>query len=364
MIDPNNLPELPELMIVGPGPLAPLDLQAMGHQVIAHYGDVWTALHNETCASVGRLLGAGRDPYLIPGSGTTALEMSILNLFEEGQRVVVANTGFFGARLMEIASALRLDVVEVPVEVGAPADPDKIFAAATGAAGVLTVHVDTATGVRHPIAEIAEAAHRAGAIYMVDGIAAAGGETVHVDRMGIDAYVTGTQKGLEAPPGLGIFAIGDGGAERMASRVTKPASWFLDVGIWDKYRSDWGEWHPHPVTMPTNIVLALASSLKRIHGVGIEQWIIRRAELSKHLRDGLAGLGLKPVPQPGVEANLVVAAWAEEPASIQKALMERGLMIAGGLGPTAGKAIRVGLIGATANVESVDRLLQHLAEIL
>jgi alanine-glyoxylate transaminase/serine-glyoxylate transaminase/serine-pyruvate transaminase len=356
-IDPRNLPEMPSLMIAGPGELHDEELKVLGSQVIAHYGDVWTEIHRDTLARLGELLGA-EDPYLIPGTGTTSLDAAVLNLFEARQRVVVPNTGFFGMRLMELARCHHLDVVEVPVDVGAPVDPARVEAALDGADGVLTVHVETATGVRHPIEELAEVARARDAVLMVDGIASVGGELADVEGMGIDALVTGTQKGLEAPPGLGVLALSRRGRERVRARSASPESWYLDLGVWDRYRTEWASWHPHPVTMPTNLVLALASSLRRILEVGLESWVARRADLAKRCREGLRALGLEPVPQPGWESNLVVAAWTDDPAGLQRYLLEReGIMISGGLDPTMGKAIRVGLMGRTATEDMVDRVV-------
>ncbi len=213
-IDPRKLPDMPELMIAGPGELHEEDLEIMGRQVIAHYGDLWTKLHEQTIDQLGRILGSRDLPYLIPGTGTACLDAAVANLFEAGQRVVVAQTGFFGTRLTQIAHAHGLEVIELDVEVGVPVDPTRVFEAAQKADGVLTVHVETATGVRHPIEEIAQAASDAGATYVVDGIASVGGEYLKVDEWGIDAVVTGTQKGLEAPPGYGILALGPGGRAR------------------------------------------------------------------------------------------------------------------------------------------------------
>jgi alanine-glyoxylate transaminase/serine-glyoxylate transaminase/serine-pyruvate transaminase len=365
MPDPTKRPDGPALMIAGPGQLHDEDLSALGRQVIAHYGDTWTAYHGEVIELLGRALGAADPPYLIPGTGTTTLDMAMFNLFEPGQKVVVASTGFFGTRLIEMARQHRLEVVEVPVEVGAPADPARVADAASGADGILSVHVDTATGVRHPIEEIASVARDAGAIYMVDGIASVGGEIVDVDGMGIDAIVTGTQKGLEAPPGLGILALGERGRARVEARSQRPESWYLDIKVWDWYRKEWGAWHPHPVTMPTNLVMALDSSLRRITEVGLDAWVARRADLAKRCREGLRGLGLEPVPDAGYEANLVVAAWVDQPAEIQKYLLEKeGIMISGGLTPTLGKAIRVGLMGVTATEEMVDRVVTGVGAAL
>ena len=358
------LPEMPELMIAGPGELHEEDLRVLGHQVIAHYGDVWTELHGETVENLGRLLGCQDPPYLIPGSGTMALDAAVLNLFEPGQRVVVPRTGFFGTRLTEIAAAHGLDVVDVPVPTGAAVDPSRVADALPGADGLLCVHVETATGVRHPVDELARIANEAGAAFLVDGIASVGGEVLDVDGWGIHAVATSTQKGLEAPPGLGIVALGPGGRDRMLARSRRPASWYLDLTTWDRYRKDWATWHPHPVTMPTNLVLALASSLRRLVETGLDTVVERRADLAKRCREGLRGLGLEPVPRAGVEANLVVAMWAEDPRGIQKHLLGRGIMISGGLEPTEGKAIRVGLMGRTATEEMVDRLVAEIATFL
>jgi len=363
--DPRKLPDMPEMMIAGPGELHEEDLDVLGHQVIAHYGDVWTRIHQDCVTALGELVGAADPPYVIPGSGTVCLDAAVGNLFEEGQKVVVANTGFFGQRLIEVAIAHRLEVVEFPVEVGAPIDAQAIGEAAKGADGVLTVHVETATGVCHPIEEIASAVHEAGAVYMVDGIASVGGELCDVDAMGIDCLVSGSQKGLEAPPGLGILALGAGGRERVEARSRRPSTFYMDLKRWDWYRTEWGSWHPHPVTMPTNIVLAMYSSIRRICESGVESWVERRAALARRCRDGFAELGFEPVAQAGYGANLVVAMWAEEPLVIVGHLLKsHSIMISGGLPPLQGESLRVGLMGRTATDEMVDRVLAGVAEVV
>lgn len=363
MPDPRNLPDMPELMIAGPGELHDEDLAVLGRQVIAHYGATWQELHEETVAAVGKLLGAADLPYLIPGTGTTCLEAGVVNLFDPGQKIVIANTGFFGMRLMEIATAHRLEIVEVPVAPDAAIDPDAIADAAKGAHGVMSVHVETATGARHPIEDVARIAHDNDLLYLVDGIASVGGELLDVDGWGIDCLVTGTQKGLEAPPGMGIVALGKRGRAAVEARREPLKSWYLDLKRWDWYRREWPH-HPHPVTMPTNLFLALASSVSRILDEGLEAWVGRRASLAKRLREGLNDFGLPPVAPPGYEANLVTAAWADDPTTIIEHLLSVGIMISGGLTPTAGKAIRIGLMGRTASDEMVDRVLTEVKKVL
>lgn len=359
-MDARNMPEMPELMIVGPGELHEEDLAVLGHQMIAHYGDTWVELHNQLIGDLGTLLGAGDPPYVIPGTGTTSLDAVVLNLFEPGQRVVVANSGFFGARLVEVATVHGLEVTEIAVEVGAPIDVDAVAEAARGADGVLTVHVETSTGVRHPIDAIAAAANAAGAAYIVDGIASVGGEHVDVDALDLAALITGTQKGLEAPPGLGIIALGARGRARMAARSAPVRSWYLDLSRWDWYRTEWG-WHPHPVTMPVSLVMATSSSVRRILDVGLEAWVARRAALCARLRDGLGAIGFEPVPRADVQSNMVVAVWADDAPAIQKHLLGQGLQISGGLAPLSGKTLRIGLMGRTATDAMVDRVIDAIA---
>src|SRR5690349_7690728 len=219
-MDPRKLPKMPDLMIAGPGHMHPEDLGVLGEQLIAHYGDTWVELHNDTVAAVGLLVNAKDPPYIVPGTGTTCLDAAAMNLFEPGQTVVVARTGFFGERLHEVAEANGLNVVDVEVPLGQAADPGLLgeTAARNKAVGILVTHVDTSTGVRHPVREIARAAHDADALIMVDGIASVGGELLDVDGWGIDCLVSSTQKGMESPPGLGILALGTRGRARVELR--------------------------------------------------------------------------------------------------------------------------------------------------
>jgi alanine-glyoxylate transaminase / serine-glyoxylate transaminase / serine-pyruvate transaminase len=363
-IDPRALPTMPALMIAGPCELREQDLAIAGRQVIAHYGEAWTALHRRAIDQLGVVLGAADTPYLVPGSGTACLDAGVGNLFEPGQRVVVAETGFFGTRLEQIARSHRLEVIPVGVEVGAPIDPNRIAEEAHSADGILTTHVESATGVRHPIEEIARVAHETNCLYLVDGIASVGGEWCDVDGMAIDALVTASQKGLEGPPGLGVIAIGERARERIEARAEPPETFYLDLKTWDRYRDEWGAWHPHPVTMPTNLVLALSSSLARILEAGIDGWVSARADLAKRCREGLRNVGLEPVPAAGAESNLVVAMWADDPSAIQRSLLAEGIMISGGLAPTMGRAIRVGLMGRTATEAMVDRVIEVVGRAL
>jgi alanine-glyoxylate transaminase/serine-glyoxylate transaminase/serine-pyruvate transaminase len=347
-------------MIPGPGALSDDVLAVLGTQLMAHYGEVWPPIHAEVVASVGKVLGC-RDPYLLPGTGSAALDAALFNLFEPGQRVVVPDTGYFGERLVEMGRGHGLAVREVPGEVGAPVSPERVADSVGGADGLLCVHVETSTGVRHPVEDLARLAREAGAAFLVDGIASAGGEAVSVDELGADAFVTASQKGLEAPPGIGVVALSQRGRERIESRSSPCPSWYFDLRRWERHRRE-DAWEPHPVTMPTNLLVALLVGAERILEEGVEHVVRRRADLARRCRSGLADLGFELVPAEGHEANLVVAAWADDPSAVaERVAREAGITIARGLGPTEGRAIRIGLVGRFATDTSVDRLLAALS---
>jgi alanine-glyoxylate transaminase/serine-glyoxylate transaminase/serine-pyruvate transaminase len=361
-VDPRNMPPMPDLMIAGPGQLHDGELAVMGEQVIAHYGDTWVDLHAQTLTAVSELLHCADPPYVIPGSGTACLDAAVMNLFEPGQTVVVARTGFFGERLHEVAEANRLNVVDVEVPMGEPADPDVLARASRDneAKAILVTHVETTTGVRHPIQDIARAAHEAHAIALVDGIASIGGELCDVDGWEIDCLVTSTQKGMESPPGLGIVALGTRGRALVELKEDRPPSWYLDLKRWDWYRENWPH-HPHPVTMPTSLVLTLLSSVRRILDVGLDEWVSRRAALAQRCRDGLQSIGLEPVARADAQSNMIVAVHADDATEIIGYLLREGIQISGGLAPLAGKTIRIGLMGRTATEAMVDRVVDLIA---
>jgi alanine-glyoxylate transaminase/serine-glyoxylate transaminase/serine-pyruvate transaminase len=349
----------PLLMIPGPSELGEETLDLLSEPVRPHYGREWCDLHAAVIDALARVLGTTEPPYLIPGSGSTGLDAALLNLFEPGQRVVVPRTGYFGDRLAEMATHQGLDVSPVPVAIGQPVDPERVASVAGGAAGVLSVHVETSTGVRHPIAELATVAQAAGAVLVVDAIASVGGETVAVDAMGVDALITAPQKGLEAPAGLAVVALGVRGRERMLSRRNPPSSWYLDLRTWDRHRFD--DWEPHPVTMPTNLVVALLGTLSQLLGIGVETRVRARAELAGHLRHRLHELGLSTVASPGAEANLVSVVRTPDADHITRSLVaEHGIMLARGLSPVENDAFRIGLVGPRATRATVDRLLEAL----
>ena len=351
------------LMIPGPCRLDPADEELLGGPIQPHYGPRWSAYLRQVLDDLAALLGAAHT-YLLPGSGSAGLDAALFNVFEPGQRVVVVDSGYFGDRLMAMARAHDLEVRVAPCPPGRPADPGRVAELLPGSHGLLVTQVETATGVRHPVRQLAAAARAAGAVTLVDAIASAGGEHIDMARMGVDALVSASQKGLGGAPGLAVVALSDSGRQRVRSRSRRPRSWYLDLATWDRAAMESPDWEPTPVTMPTNLIHVLGNSVRRIRSCGIEAWIDRRSRLAGECRDGVRRLGLHvPAPEE-YAANLVVVVRDPRADVIRARLAEAGIMVAGGLSPFADGAFRIGLVGRAATGAMVGMLLREIARAL
>jgi alanine-glyoxylate transaminase/serine-glyoxylate transaminase/serine-pyruvate transaminase len=147
-------------------------------------------------------------------SGNGAWDASIANLFSPGDKVLVPQTGFFADRWSNTARAYGLEVEPVAATERRPVDPEAVARhLAADAKGtikaVMLIQNETATGIRHPVAEVRAAMNRLGhpALYLVDTISSLASYDFRMDEWGVDLVIGGSQKGLMLPPGMAFTAI-------------------------------------------------------------------------------------------------------------------------------------------------------------
>ncbi|HKZ54458.1 MAG TPA: alanine--glyoxylate aminotransferase family protein [Anaerolineales bacterium] len=361
------------LFIPGPVEVDETVLAEMGGPVVAHYGREWTALYKETTNRMKEVFRTEGDVFLLVASGSGGLEAAVASLFAPGERVIVGVNGFFGERLATIARMRGLAVVEVIAPWGKAISVDDVRDALRGnwpIAGLLVNHHETSTGVLNPIQSLGGLAGEFDIPYVVDAISSLGGEVLAMDDWGIDICVGASQKCLEAPPGLAPVAVSRRAWEIMERKGEFPAGWYLNLRIWRKYAQEWGEWHPFPVTLPTNIVLAFRAALDRLLEEGLEAHMSRYREAAQFVRTGLRELGFDLYVD-GEIASTTLTAVRRLPSMdisdlIGYLLEERGIRVAGGLGATRGEIFRIGHMGKAAHpgVASLvlDALRAYLAE--
>jgi alanine-glyoxylate transaminase / serine-glyoxylate transaminase / serine-pyruvate transaminase len=361
-----------ERILLGPGP-SPVSqrvLRALAAPTIGHLDPQYIAIMDETCELLRQVFRT-KNPLTFPVSGTgmAGMECVATNLIEPGDEVIVCINGVFGARMKDVMERCGATVHAVEAGWGDVFTLEQIAAALDRhpRAGLLgIVHAETSTGAHQPLAGVADLVHARGALLVVDTVTSLGGHDVRVDEWGIDACYSGTQKCLSCPPGLAPVTFGERALSRMDARKTKAQSWYLDVSMLRKYYvgGSGGRFYHH--TAPINMTYALREALVIVIEEGLDIRIARHQQMHLRLRKGLEALGLSYVPKHSLHSlNCIhIPAGADDAAVRRRLLEEYGIEIGAGLGPMAGKAWRIGLMGHGATVRNVDLVLTALREVL
>jgi alanine-glyoxylate transaminase / serine-glyoxylate transaminase / serine-pyruvate transaminase len=344
-----------KLFTPGPGDVDEDVLSALATPVLRHYGPEWMEIYTELLARLRPLFNTQADLFVVPGAASALLDMALGSLVLNGDKVIIGSNGFFGDRLVDIARSYGATVVPFTAPLGQPLDPaelGRLLRENPEAQVVALVHHETATTVLNPLPELAAVTRAAGRILVVDTVSSLGGMEVRTDDWGLDVCVTGPNKCMEAVPGIGFVSVSARAWEFMDRRPDPGHGWYLNLRTWRKYATEWGTWHPTPVTLPVNNVLAVLTSLRRIQREGIDTHFAKYIRASQSVRRELTALGFKMFVPEAFASPVVTAVCARpefEVAEMSQWLArERGLAIGGGLGALSGKIFRVGHLGPAA----------------
>ncbi len=358
-------------ILLGPGP-SMVDsrvLRAMSAQVVGHLDPDHLHVMDDIQALL-RFVFQTKNPVTlaISGTGSAGMEAAVCNFVEPGDSVLIAVKGYFGERIAEMASRYGAEVDRLQRPWGEAFDPDELETALAKKSYklVAVVHGETSTGVRQPeIKAITDAAHRHGALLLLDTVASLGGVPVNVDEWGVDICYSGSQKALSAPPGLAPITISPRAWENLQKRRTKVSNWYLDLTLLMQY---WGSERKYHHTAPVNMNYALREALRLTAEEGLAQRFERHSQMASLLWEGLAALDIPLfVPEALRLATLTTPQipLGIDEVAIRKALRdEYNIEIAGGFGPLAGKVWRIGLMGFSARRENVRLFLAALEDLL
>jgi alanine-glyoxylate transaminase / serine-glyoxylate transaminase / serine-pyruvate transaminase len=368
-----DLPQLqpPERLLCGPGPtnVDPAVLDAMRKPMLGHLDP---DLHEILLDVVAMLRRVYRMPdgLVLPlhCTGTAGMEAGIQNLLEPGDTVIVAQCGFFGRRISEIARRHGAEVVAVDADWGECVSNDALLEELDRhprARMVAVVHAETSTGVEHPLAELGAALRDRDALLMADCVTSLAGVPLEVGAWGVDFAYACTQKCLAAPPGMSPVAVSERAVERLMTRRT-PVPFSFDLLLLEKY------WIDRPVTYhhtaPILGIYALHEALRSVLAEGLEARWQRHADAAAHLQAAVESRGLELLADAGHRLAPLTAVRVPEgldgKAVQTRMLREHGIEIGGGLGPDAPAMWRIGLMGRNASVETADRVLDALDAVL
>ena len=357
----------PERLLCGPGPtnVDPAVLEAMRKPMLGHLDPV---LHDILLDVVAKLREAWRMPggLVLPlhCTGTGGMETGIANLLEPGDTVIVAQCGYFGRRISEIARRHGAEVVEVNADWGEAVPNERLIDALDRhphARMLAVVHAETSTGVEHPLAELGEAMRGRDTLLMADCVTSLGGIPLEAGAWGVDFAYSCTQKCLAAPPGMSPLAVSERAMERIRARRT-PVPFSFDLLLLERYWIERPAAYHH--TAPVLGIYALHEALRRLLAEGLEARWARHADAAEYLREELATNGLEVLAEPDHRLAPLTAVRVPEGVdgkAVQQRLLQRhGIEVGGGLGPDAPAMWRIGLMGRNASRAVAGRVLDAL----
>lgn len=365
---PPLIPPVRTLMGPGPSDIHPRVLNAIGRGTVGHLDPYYLAIMNDLQQML-RLLFAteNRMTLAVSATGSAGMEATVVNLIEPGDSMVIGVNGVFGTRMVDVAERAGAQVTKVERPWGEVFTPEDLAPALESAKPKVVgiVMAETSTGASQPLPEIAKVVHDAGAMLLVDAVTALGGMPVEVDKWGIDAIYSGSQKCLSCPPGLAPVSFNERAMEAILSRKTKVQSWYLDLSMLANY---WGSERVYHHTAPINMTYALYEAAQLILEEGLESAFARHALNHRALKAGLAAIGISYAAQEGCQLPMLNAVKIPEgvdDAQVRGDLLNRfGIEIGGGLGAFKGKAWRIGLMGHGSRSANVLLFLSALEQLL
>jgi alanine-glyoxylate transaminase/serine-glyoxylate transaminase/serine-pyruvate transaminase len=371
-IDTNKFKDLDpgERLLMGPGPsnVSTRVLRAMSAPCIGHLDPYFLSVMDETQGLL-RFLFQTENPLTIPvsGTGSAGMETCFVNLVEPGDEVVVCIHGVFGTRMADIVQRIGGELITVDGEWGRAIDPEAVRKAVKGRSPKLLaiVHAETSTGVCQGLEDIAAIAHEAGALFLVDMVTSLGGMEVAVDRIGIDAAYSGTQKCISCPPGLAPISFSAAAMDALESRKSPVESWYLDMSMVKSY---WGTERKYHHTAPINMIYAFREALRIIAEEGLEARFARHKLNHRAFVAGIEAMGLTmlvPESERLPMLNTIRIPEGTDDLQVRRVLLnDFGIEIGGGLGALQGKIWRVGLMGHSSSRKNVVLFLAALETIL
>jgi alanine-glyoxylate transaminase / serine-glyoxylate transaminase / serine-pyruvate transaminase len=340
------------LFVPGPTNVPERILRAMDRAMEDHRSSAFPEFTTGLLRDLKRLFRtATGQPFIFPATGTGGWEAAFVNTLSPGDRLLAPRYGQFGHLWIELAQrhGFRVDVIDVEWGDAAPLDRIEASLAADRGheiKGVLIVHNETATGVTSDVAGVRRTLDAAGhpALLYVDGVSSIGSLDFRMDDWQVDVAVTGSQKGLMLPPGLGIVcASGKALAARERARCPRA---FFDFG--DMIKANANGYFPYTPALP--LLHGLKASLELLFEEGLDAVAARHRRLAEGVRAAIRAWGLRLCAKaPPSYSDTVSAVMVPEGKSsaevIDVAFRRYNLALGAGLGRLVGKAFRIGHLG-------------------
>ncbi|XP_062872307.1 alanine--glyoxylate and serine--pyruvate aminotransferase b [Trichomycterus rosablanca] len=367
--------EVPFRYLFGPGPsnVPPRVLAAGGRPIVGHMHPETYQIMNDIKEGI-RYAFQTTNPMTLAmsGSGHTAMECAVFNTVEPGESVLVAINGVWGERVAEIAERIGANVHTLVKAPGGYFTNEEIEKAISKHRPVLffLTHGESSAGLAHPVDGIGDICRKYNSLFLVDTVASLGAAPIFMDKQKIDILYTGSQKALNAPPGTAPISFNERACQKMFNRKTKPVSYLLDMTHLSNYWGNDGKpARDYHHTGPVSGFFCLRESLAILAEKGLEDSWRHHREVAEYLWKGLEDLGLKlfikekDLRLPSV-TTIAIPDRYEWRQLLTYIMKHHQMEMTGGLGPSIGMVMRVGLMGYNCSKFNADKALAALEDAL
>lgn len=341
------------LFVPGPTNVPDRILRAMAVPMEDHRSPAFPELTRTCLAGLKALFKTTEGtPFLFPSSGTGCWEAALTNCLDPGDRILAARFGQFSHLWIDMCRRLGFEVEVLETAWGDGAPVDRYLAALESdkqhrIKAVLVCQNETATGVTSDVAALRQAMDSVehSALLFVDSVSALASIDFRMDEWGVDVCVSGSQKGLMLPAGLGVTCVSPKALER-AKTARSPRCYF-DYA--DMVSSNATGYFPYTPSVP--LLYGLKESLAMIAEEGLDNIFARHTYLARGVRAAiLEGWGLRLcASHPRWYSDTVSAVMVPEGINgadvISRAFTRYNLALGAGLSKVAGKLFRIGHLG-------------------
>ncbi len=353
----------PDRLLLGPGPsnAHPDVLHAISRPPVGHLDPFYVELMGEV-QELLRYAWQTKNRLTLPmsGTGSAAMEATLANTIEPGEKVLVAIKGYFGNRLADMASRYQANVEVIKKEWGEAFSLEELEEALDihRPAILAMVHAETSTGVCQPMSGIGDLCRKYDCLLLLDTVTSLGGVPLFIDEWKVDLAYSCSQKGLSCPPGLGPFTMGPRAEQKLSQRKGKVPNWYLDVSLLNQY---WGSDRVYHHTAPVNMNFGMREALRLLAEEGLENAWMRHRKNAERLWNGLEEIGLNLHVDKNLRLETLTTVVIPEGVNGKDfclhLLNKHGVEVGGGLGSLAGKVWRIGLMGYNSTEKNVDHIL-------
>lgn len=337
------------LFTPGPAPVPPEVLLEMARPIIHHRTPEFSVVLDSARMRLQPLFGTSQEIVLLASSGTGAMEAAVTNLIAPGDHAIFVNGGKFGERWGKLLATFGAIGHEVKVDWGRGVDPGQIeeaLRANPNSRAVLMQASETSACAVHPVDQVARITRGRNTLLIVDGITSVGVFDQRMDEWGVDVLVTGSQKALMLPPGLGIVALSPRAWE--IAQKTRTPRFYFDLNRELKAQRDD---HTTAWTPSVPLIFGLNRTLELLHAEGLPQVFARHALMAAATRASAPALGLQLIapdsPAPGV-TGILTPPGVDSGQLVRLMRDELGVGVQGGQDRMKGKLVRIGHMGYLA----------------